>query len=78
MGKLLGYQVLDTGYCNTSIFNLGNWVITIHRIQQGNLEAAAFSMLSKVGVKLGCCDMSYPIGESGDCNTFNVQQGRGF
>ncbi len=27
--------------------------------------------------KLGCCDISYPTGESGDYNTFNVQQDRG-
>ncbi len=57
------------------MLNLGNWVVATCRIQQGNLEAATLSILSKIGVKLGCCDMSCPTGESGDCSTFNAQQG---
>ncbi len=26
-------QVLDTGYCNTNVFNLGNWDVATCRIQ---------------------------------------------
>ncbi len=47
LGKLLEYQVLDTGYCSTSVFNLGNWGVAIRRIQQGSLETAALSILSR-------------------------------
>ncbi len=50
LGELLGYQVLGTGYCNTSMFNLGNWGVVICCVQQGNLEAAAFSMFNRAGV----------------------------
>ncbi len=78
LGKLLGYQILDTGYCSMNVLNLGNWSVATCHVQQGNLETATLSMFNRVGVKLGCCDMSCPIRESGDCTIFNVQQGRGF
>ncbi len=32
LGELLGCQVLGIGYCSTSVFNLGNWGVAIHRV----------------------------------------------
>ncbi len=58
LGKLLGYQVLDTGYCNTNVLNLENWNVATCRVQQGSLEAAAFSILSKIGVSRKAWDRS--------------------
>ncbi len=31
--RLLGCQVLDTGYCSMSVLNLGNWGVVTYRIQ---------------------------------------------
>ncbi len=47
LGKLLGYQMLDTGYCSTNVLNLGNWGVATYRVQQGSLEAATLSILNR-------------------------------
>ncbi len=47
LGKLLECQVLDIGYCNMNILNLGNWNVATNRIQQGNLEIVTLSMFSR-------------------------------
>ncbi len=58
LGKLLECRILDIGYCNMNVFNLGNWGVVICRVQQGSLETTAFSMFSKVGVSRKAWDRS--------------------